>query len=182
MNSYNGIPIDKGGLITAIIVHGIMLVLIALALYGVILDLKKRISIYRKACKKEPAINKDNENYEKKLRKFNRRKQASKKKAGFKVIADACAVLAVCFCVLVISVSFFGAVADSVLEDYCDVVSEYEIIARRTHGRMREYVVLEDGTTLHWDAIVGGERYDTGKGRFIYAKRSDVIVGFEKID
>ena len=52
MNSYNGIPIDKGGLITAIIVHGIMLVLIALALYGVILDLKKRISIYRKACKK----------------------------------------------------------------------------------------------------------------------------------
>lgn len=182
MNSYNGIPIDKGGLITAIIVHGIILALSALALYGTIFDLKKRISAYRKACKKEPAISKENENYEKKLRKFNRRKQETKKKAGLKVLVDAGAAFLVCVCLLAVSVSFFGAVADSALEDYCDVVSEYEIIARCTRGRTREYVVLEDGTTLRWDAIVGGERYDTGKGRFIYGKRSDIIVGFEKID
>ncbi len=181
MKSFNGIPIDKGGLITAIIVHGIILILAALALYAAILDLKKRISAYRKACKKEPAISKENEKYEKKLRKFNRRKQEIKKKAGLKVLVDAAVALAVSVCLLAVSVSFFGAVADSSLEDYCDVVSEYKIVTRRVR-RTREYVVLEDGTTLEYDAMVGKENGETGKARFIYGKRSEIIVGFEEIE
>lgn len=181
MNEFNGIPIDKGGLVTVIVVNVILALVIAVALFGVLLDFKKRIDIYRKVCKKEPSVNMDGNKSEKKLRKLNRRKQESKKKAMARVLADAGAVLVIGLLLSGVIASAVVPAADAIMEDYCDVVSEYEIVTRRVR-RTREYVILEDGTTLEYDAMVGKESGETGKGRFIYGKRSGIIVGFKEIE
>ncbi len=183
MEYFNGLPIDTGRLMTEIVMGSFFVLVVAVYLFLCLYDLKKRISIYREACSEPLKIEPNSDKYEKKLRKANRRKQESKKKAGAKLFKEACAVLVAIFVLCVVAMQPIGAIVDYVYDDYCDVVSEYEIERVRVPRSHRNCAVLEDGTRLEYDyGMVEGERHDRGKGRFIYGKRSNVIVGFEKIE
>ena len=183
MEYFNGLPIDTGRLMTEIVMGCFAVLFVVFALFSGLYDLKKRIRIYREVCNEPLKIEPNSDKYEKKLRKANRRKQESKKKAGAKLFTEACAVLVAIFVLCVVAMRTIGAIVDYVYEDYCEVVSEYEIVEKRIAKRHRKRVVLEDGTRLKYDhGMVEGERHDRGKGRFIYSKRSNVIVGFEKIE
>ena len=183
MEYFNGLPIDTGRLTTEIVMGCFAVLLVVFVLFACLYALKKRIRIYREVCNEPLKIEPNSDKCEKKLRKANRRKQESKKKAGAKLFTEACAVLVAIFVLCVVAMRTIGAIVDYVYEDYCEVVSEYEIVEKRIAKRHRKRVVLEDGTRLKYDyGMVEGERHDRGKGRFIYGKRSNVIVGFEKIE
>jgi hypothetical protein len=179
MEYFNGLPIDTGRLTTEIVMGCFAVLFVVFALFSGLYDLKKRIRIYREVCNEPLKIEPNSDKYEKKLRKANRRKQESKKKAGAKLFTEACTVLFAIFVLCVVARHPINAIVDYVYDDYCDVVSEYEIVKKRRRDR----VVLEDGTRLKYDyGMVERDRNDHGKGRFIYSKRSNVIVGFEKIE
>ena len=179
MEYFNGLPIDTGRLMTEIVMGSFFVLVVVVCLFLCLYDLKKRISIYREVCNEPLKIEPNSDKCEKKLRKADRRKQESKKKAGAKLFKEACAVLVAIFVLCVVAIYPINALVDYVYEDYCDVVSEYEIVKKRHRDR----VVLEDGTRLKYDyGMVERDRNDHGKGRFIYGKRSNVIVGFEKIE
>ena len=183
MNSYNGMPIDKGDMIFHAFFESVFVLIVMVVFIGIAADLKKRYRNYKAACNKTPNIAEDSEKYEKKLRKFNRKKQESKKKAGIKLLGDIVSVVLVGFCLAIVMSMQIGTLVDCIYNDYTEAVSEYEIVVRRTTGgHRRKYVVLEDGTTLEYDAMVGKENGETGKARFIYGKRSEIIVGFEEIE
>ena len=183
MEYFNGLPIDTGRLMTEIVMGSFFVLAAAVGLFVCLYDLKKRIRIYREVCNEPLKIEPNSDKYEKKLRKANRRKQESKKKAGAKLFKEACAVLVAIFVLCFVAMYPINAIVDYVYEDYCDVVSEYEIESVRYTRHLLHCAVLEDGTRLEYDSgMVEGERHDRGKGRFIYGKRSYVIVGFEKIE
>ena len=183
MEYFNGLPIDTGRLMTEIVMGSFFVLVAAVCLFLCLYDLKKRIRIYREVCNEPLKIEPNSDKYEKKLRKANRRKQESKKKAGAKLFKEACVVLVAIFVLCVVAMYPINAIVDYVYEDYCEVVSEYEIVKKRIARRNRARVVLEDGTRLKYDyGMVERDRNDHGKGRFIYGKRSYVIVGFEKIE
>ena len=179
MEYFNGLPIDTGRLTTEIVMGCFAVLFVVFVLFACLYALKKRIRIYREVCNEPLKIEPNSDKCEKKLRKANRRKQESKKKAGAKLFKEACAVLVAIFALCFVARYPINAIVDYVYDDYCEVVSEYEIVKKRRRDR----VVLEDGTRLKYDyGMVEGERHDRGKGRFIYGKRSYVIVGFEKIE
>lgn len=183
MEYFNGLPIDTGRLMTEIVMGCFAVLLVVFGLFVCLYDLKKRIRIYREVCNEPLKIEPNSDKYEKKLRKANRRKQESKKKAGAKLFTEACTVLVAIFVLCFVARYPINAIVDYVYDDYCDVVSEYEIESVRHPRSIRNCAVLEDGTRLEYDSgMVEGERHDRGKGRFIYGKRSNVIVGFEKIE
>ena len=179
MEYFNGLPIDTGRLTTEIVMRCFLVLLVVFGLFACLYDLKKRIRIYREVCNEPLKIEPNSDKYEKKLRKANRRKQESKKKAGAKLFKEACAVLVAIFALCFVARHSINAIVDYVYDDYCEVVSEYKIVKKRH----RKHVALEDGTRLYYDyGMVERDRNDHGKGRFIYSKRSNVIVGFEKIE